>query len=186
MASRGMSTAMLTEIAKQQLRLFHLVEMYFASTGYLTTGHRNLVWNGNTYSALGNLLSFGEIAESADIRAGSINIVLSGVNQANIATALTENFIERRVVIRRGFLNAADHIIVDPVILFDGRIDSWDLNEDVTSGTSTITWKAASHWVDFERAAGRRTNNEDQQVWFPGDKGFEFAAQNDEIRWGKA
>lgn len=186
MANRGMSAAMLAEIAKPQLRLFHLVEMYFTTIGYLTTGRRNIVWNGNTYSALGNLLSFGDVAESADIRAGSINLVLSGVNQANIATALTENFIDRRVVIRRGFLDASDIIIVDPIILFDGRIDSWDLNEDVTTGDSTVTWKAASHWIDFERISGRRTNNEDQQVSFPGDKGFEYAAQTEEIRWGKA
>lgn len=186
MAGRGMSAAMLAEIVKQQLRLFHLVEMYFSTAGYLTTSSRNIVWSGNTYSALGNLLSFGEVEESTDIRAGSLNITLSGVNQGNIATALTENFIERRVVIRRGFRDAADQVIIDPVILFDGRIDSWSLREDVMDGTSTITWQVASHWIDFDRVYGRRTNNEDQQVWFPGDRGFEFAAQTDDIRWGKA
>lgn len=186
MPSRGMSAAMLTEIAKQQIRPVHFIELYFSTTEYLTTGRRNITWSGNTYSALGNLLDFGETDESTDMRAGSVNIMLSGVNQGNIAIALTENFIERRAVIRRGFLDASDQIIVDPIILFDGRIDSWGLSEDVTGGTSVITWSAASHWVDFERVSGRRTNNEDQNVWFPGDKGFEFAAQADEIRWGKA
>lgn len=186
MANRGMSGAMLTENAKQQTRPFHLIEFYFSTTDYLTTARRNIPWNSINYIALGNLLSFSDLEESTEIRAGSFNVVLSGVNQANIAVALTENFIERRIVIRRGLLDVNDAIVVDPVILHDGRIDGWNLNEDVTNGTSTIKWNAASHWIDFERVAGRRTNNEDQQVWFPGDKFFEFAAQNDEIRWGKA
>lgn len=186
MAGRGMSAAMLTEVAKQQLRVLHLLELYFSTTGYLTTARRNIVWAGNTYSALGNWLSFNEVEESTDIRAGSVNIMLSGVNQANVQSALTENFIERRAVIRRGFLDAGDQVIVDPIIIFDGRIDSWSLREDAAGGTSEITWQAASHWADFDRVYGRRTNNEDQQVWFPGDRGFEFAAQTDDIRWGKA
>lgn len=185
MAGRGMTAAMQTEVAQQQLRMFHLLELYFSVTGYLTTGNRDIVWGGNTYSALGNWLSFGEVDESADLRAGSVNIGLSGVNQANISTALTENFIERRAVIRRGFFDANNQVIIDPVILFDGRIDSWSLHEDVDNNTSTITWQAATHWIDFERAAGRRTNHDDQQVWFPGDRGFEFAAETDDIVWGK-
>lgn len=186
MANRGMSGAMLAEIAKRQLRLLHLVEMYFSATSYLTTAPRNIVWGGNTYGALGNLLSFGEVEESTDIRAGSVAIELSGVNQGNVATALTENFIDRRIIIRRGFRDASDQIIIDPVSIFDGRIDSWSLREDVMAGTSTIAWQTASHWIDFDRIYGRRTNNEDQQGWFPGDKGFEFAAQADDLRWGKA
>ncbi len=185
MANRGMSAAMLSEIAGQKIRIFHLLELYFSTVGYLTTARRNIVWNGNTYHALGNWLSFGEVEESTEIRSGTMNVTLSGVNQANIQMALTENFIERSVIVRRGFLNATDQIVIDPLVIFDGRVDSWSLTEDVVQGTSTIVWQAASHWIDFDRTYGRRCNSEDQQIFFPGDRFFEFAAQTDEIRWGR-
>lgn len=184
MANRGMTPAVLAEIAKKQLRIVHFLEMYFATTERACTWGRHLTWGGNTYLAAGNLLTLPDISESTAMQAGSVDIVLSGVNQANIAVALTENFIEKRVVIRRGFIDTADQLIIDPVIKFDGRIDSWRLAEDADNGTSTITWTAASHWVDFERTNGRTTNDKEHQVLFPGDRFFEYAAETVDMKWG--
>ena len=179
-----MTPAVLTEIAKKQLRMVHFLELYFATVERACTWGRHLTWGGNTYLATGSLLSLPDIDESVEMRSNSASIVLSGVDQASIAIALTENFIDKRVVIRRGFIDPADQLIIDPVIKFDGRIDSWGLAEDADDGTSTITWLAASHWVDFERTAGRTTNDKEHQVIFPGDKFMEFAAETIDLKWG--
>jgi len=41
-------------------------------------------------------------------------------------------------------------------------------------------------WSDFERTAGRRTNDNDQQVYYPGDRGFQFADDAlKDIKWGR-
>jgi hypothetical protein len=61
------------------------------------------------------------------------------------------------------------------------------INENPDEGSCTIAISATSHWVDFERRPGRHTNHAEQQVWFPGDLGFEFSSEIvKEIRWGRS
>jgi hypothetical protein len=60
------------------------------------------------------------------------------------------------------------------------------IQENPDEGTCTLAIEAASHWVDFERRSGRHTNHAEQQVWFAGDKGFEFASEvMKDIPWGR-
>ena len=78
-------------------------------------------------------------------------------------------------------------VVIDPIAIFDGRADSPMIEEDPDSGKCVVVLAAAQHWVDFERRPGRHTNHEEQQIWFPGDKGFEFVSGlNREIKWGAA
>lgn len=74
----------------------------------------------------------------------------------------------------------------DPANIFSGRIDSFKVSENPRSGTSTLEWKASSHFADFDRVNGRFTNNESQQIHFPGDRFFEFAYRDPtQITWGR-
>ena len=44
----------------------------------------------------------------------------------------------------------------------------------------------ASHWADFSKVEGRKTNTGSQQIFFPTDKGMEFAGLTvQDILWGK-
>lgn len=182
--ARG-SALITSEVAKESVHMFDLVELQFSTTVYLTNSYKDVAWNGNTYLSTG-LLSMSAVTEDTELSAGSINVTLSGVDQDNISTALTEDFINDRVLIYRGFFNDAT-VIVDPVLIFDGRIDSFDMPEDVTSGTSNLIWSVLSHWADFEKIAGRRTNHNDQIRYYPNDKGFEFASEIiKDIKWGRA
>ena len=184
---RGMTAAVAAEIAGGAVRLFHLVELRFDSgTQFRTDAHRDIAWGGNTYAGDGNLLSVGEVSESVDIRTGQLRLSLSGVAQANIATALSEPYTDREVFIYRGFLDAADYVIVNPYLHYAGRIDTFGIDEDPDQGASTVSWTVASHWVDFEKTGGRRTNHADQGHLFPGDEGFAFSSQvATDITWGR-
>ena len=184
MSARGLTAPEQVAIESQQLRIAHLLEIHFSTVDRATTWGSALAWGGNTYLATGGLLSLPDIEESMDIRSGAVSIVLSGVNQSSIATALTENFIDRRVVIMRGFLDTANNWSVNPRIIFDGRIDSWRIAEDVDEGYSTVTWSVSSHWVDFERSSGRTTNYQEAKINSPGDDFFKFSAEISEITWG--
>ena len=89
--------------------------------------------------------------------------------------------------IYKGFLDAAGALIVDPLLVFEGRIDSPMIQEDPDAGTAAIAVSASNSWVDFERRIGRFTNHEGQQVYFPGDMGLEFASEIvKDVVWGKA
>jgi len=49
-----------------------------------------------------------------------------------------------------------------------------------------LTVEIASHWKDFEKENGRRTNHNTQQLYFDGDLGFEFAAKTiKDLKWGR-
>jgi hypothetical protein len=77
-------------------------------------------------------------------------------------------------------------IVADPILIFEGRMDSPVIDENPDDGSCTVTVSASNAWVDFERLSGRHTNHEEQQIFFPGDKGFEFvSAVTSEITWGR-
>jgi hypothetical protein len=47
--------------------------------------------------------------------------------------------------------------------------------------------RATSLFADFERRTGRHTNDAEQQIHYPGDKGFEFVSElrDKQINWGR-
>ncbi len=182
-----MTPSILGEISKQKVRMFDLVEFYFDSgTIYTSMAYKEISWNGNTYLATGNFLKLSGISEEIGLKVGAVSITLSGVNQANIAIALSEDYTDRQVKIYRGFLSEEHLVIANPVLMFDGRIDSFSLSEDIESGNSALTWTVPSHWADFEKRSGRRCNIEDQQLHFPDDKGFDFASEIvKDLKWGR-
>lgn len=184
--SRAMTAAMQAEVAKSAVRMCYLVELRFDSgTEYHTTAHKIISWGGNNYLT-GNLVDVRGVRESLPLEERGVTITLAGANQANLQKALTENYIDRTVVIYRAMLDANDALIADPLLEWMGSIDKPAFREDPAGG-ATLEWSAGSQLQRFDKVAGRRTSNEDQQVHFAGDVFFEFAAQVDEqIPWGRA
>jgi len=188
MSGRGASAAVISEVALSANRPFHLFEIYLDGiTARSTDAYRDITWGGNNYSALGHFLEYSNIEETTDLQVNSVKLTQSGVDQSYISLFLGYNYIDRRMVIRKAFLDTNLAVIVDPLPIFDGRCDAPEINENPDDGTCTVTFSAASHWVDFERRPGRHTNHEEQQIWFPGDLGFEYVAQvsSKELKWGK-
>ncbi len=187
MADRGATAAVIAELGKSKNQPFHLVDVDFDVTPqYITDAWANIVWNGQTYTALGHFLGFSDIEESSELQVASLTIQLSGVDQSEIAAVLGENYIDRPIRIYKGFLDENNAVIADPVLIFEGRMDSPVIEENPDDGTCTVSVTATNAWVDFERLSGRHTNHEEQQIFFPGDMGFEFASEvTGEITWGR-
>lgn len=185
---RGASAGVIAEYAKDANQPVHLFELYLdGATTYATDAYRSIDWNGNTYPALGHFLEYSGIEEAGDLTITQASVQLSGVDQTLIAAILAYEYIDRRLVIRKGFLDGSEAVLIDPLPIFDGRVDSPAIEEDPTDGRCIVTISASSHWIDFERTPGRHTNHEEQQIWFPGDLGFEYVSQlNRQITWGPA
>ena len=184
---RNLTAQVKAEVLKNEVRLLHFVEFHFdPASVYFTDAPIAFDYNSNTYLPTGDFLSFSEIRERDNLDAGNISITLSGVNTTNIGQALSGGYLDRKVIITRAFVDSTYTIIPDPSVIFDGNIISFEVREDINAGTSILTWKAASMWSDFERTAGRRTNDNDQQVYYPGDRGFQFADDAlKDIKWGR-
>lgn len=185
---RGSSSAFQTEVAKSNNRPVHLVEVYFDDeTVYMTDAFKDITYNSNNYIAVGHFMGFSDIEEAAEVIVSSVTLSLSGVDQVWISRVLNKAYIDRTVKIYTAFLDDAQALIVNPVLIFEGRMDTPAIQEDPDSGKSSVSVSATNSWVDFSRKTGRHTNHEEQQIHFAGDKGFEFASEIvKDITWGKA
>ena len=186
MANRGSTAAFRTEIVKDQSQPCHLIEVYLEQTHYVTDSFRQITYNSNDYLPLGFFLSFDQIEESSQVAASSISLTLSGVDQTYTNELLTQNYVARQVIIRKAFINDSNALISNPVTIFDGRIDNALVNEDSDSGLATASIVVSNQFIDFERVSGRFLNHQNQQLYYPGDKGLEYASQIiKDIAWGQ-
>lgn len=185
---RSASAAFLTELLKSKSEPCWLVEAHFDDGVIrMTDAWKSITWGGNSYVAQGHFLGFSGLSESFDMRIPSVSVTISAVDQSWIQRALTKQYIDRRLVIYKAFIDYVNGVVTDPVLMFDGRMDGMPISDDPDGGSCIITVSATNQWSDFERRPGRHTNDQEQQSFFPGDKFFEFASEvNKQIRWGAA
>ena len=177
--SRGLHSDITTELAKGAYTSIHLVDLTLGTVAipvvyYYTDHTTDIVVGGNTYLASGFLLNFGAVKEDKKMTTGTMNLVLSAVNQAIISDVLTNGYIHRPVKIQRAYINSANVIVSSNAVftVYDGRIDGMSIQD--SGKTSVITFKAANHWAFFQRIQGRRTTKNSMDEHFPGDLGFDW------------
>lgn len=179
MAGRGFGAGPLAEINKAKNAPAHLFELRLDSgTVYITDAYRPVLWNGNTYSALGYFLGFDAIKETAELVVSQVQVTLAGVDQVLVAAVLNQEYLDRRLLIYKAFFaDDTQQLVVDPGAIFDGRVSEVAIVDNPVDGTSSVVVEASSHWADFERRPGRHTNHAEQQLYFSGDLGFEYVSE---------
>lgn len=132
----------------------------------------------------GHLIGFRDLTEDSDLKLAQVQITLSGVDQSWTAIILGKEYINRTVRIYHGFLDDRYEMIQDPIIVFEGSMDAPTIEEDPETGKVAVSVVATSIFATWEQVRGRRTNNTEQQLFFPDDKGFEFTTQLEkEVTW---
>jgi len=182
---RDATAAFLAELAKRRLRPVIFYEGEFSTgTSRAWSGYGEKVWNGQTWQGVGHLGGISAIEETGDVKATGIVVQLTGVATENIALALGEARQGKPGKVWLGFLDEAGNVIVDPYLAFSGRLDVPEIEEGAETATVRISYE--SRLIDLERPRARRYTHEDQQIDFPGDKGFEFvpSLQDAQIVWG--
>lgn len=182
--SREIDSATITALNSDNLNLANLVQMDFSTPIKLTDWARDVVALSTTFDSSSDLLEIDQFTESSEVQVNASTISLSGVSQTFVSLFLTNDYIDVRTRIWKAILDNSDAVIGSPILVFDGRITGYSIVDSET--TSAVDVEVASHWKDFDLHNGRKTNNNTQQLYFPGDKGFEFASEtNKEIKWGK-
>ncbi len=189
MAGRPNVTAgMLAQLNALQSRPGHLIEAYFDDeTVRATDFYASVPWNGNTYLANGDLLSYEGLSEQLDMQAAQVRVALQGVDQVWIQRILSKSYLTRRLVVYKAMCDAAWNVVLNPSPAFDGEMKRPQIATDPDQGTCTVVITASHPAADVDNAGGRRTNDATQRVLFPTDGIFKYAAQaKNRLVWGSA
>jgi hypothetical protein len=182
---RSLTAGTVAAMAAEQQRYVHLLDLYLSGEMVrFTDDVTDAVIGANTYQALGHFLDFQHDGDGDGLDINSMTVTLSGVDQAAISLALQREFVGRRMVVWRCYVDSAG-VLQQPFALFDGRCDGPGMDDNPEDGTCVVQLKAASHFIDFERVRGRLTNTESQRQHFPNDKVLEFVSQlAKDLQWG--
>ena len=187
--TRSLTTALKNELATNNIRPVHLITIGFGTPVNITDCSFPLTSSVSgssvTYSASDFVMGISNHNEQTDLSKSSLELTLSGADQTFISLVLNENVTNDTVNIFRGFLNDSNALIADPFLLYKGHIESFGIQE--SENGSTVNLSIVSHWADFEKKNGRKTNNVSQQRFFSADVGMNFSSQTVlDIKWGKA
>jgi hypothetical protein len=149
------------------------------------SGVEDLAWDGQIWTGVGTFGEVGPIEETTEVRATGARFQLSGVPSGLLNEVVGISVQGRRARLWLAFMEEDWGGFIDaPVLLFDGRMDM----VEVTDGgqVATIALAAENRLRDLERPRLRRYTSQDQQSEYPGDLGFDFVPelQELEIRWG--
>ncbi len=186
--ARTLTTALKNELLTNEIRPVHLLSIGFATPVNITDNSFSLTssvsGSSTTYTASPFLVATPTFTEETDLTKTSLNITLSGADTTFISTVLNENIVNDTVDIFRGLLDSNNALIADPILLYSGNIDTFQISESETESNVILT--VVSHWADFDKKSGRQTNNNSQQRFFNTDVGMDFSSQTVlDLKWGR-
>jgi hypothetical protein len=153
-------------------------DIYVASTPF------DIEYNGNTFIGVGTLGKIGDITEGIEIQSYTLQLILSGVPTSMVNEAMETEMQGKVCKVWMGILNDDGALVSDPVLMFRGKTDTLEIE---IGDTATITLKAESRLVDWERARTELYTDASQKKKWPDDRGLEFVEQSAqaEIIWGQ-
>jgi len=185
--ARTIGSSFSTQLSSTQTRPFYAVEFLYATPLRIWTGYGEFTILSQTYTGLGNLISIGQVQESAETKANGIKISASGLNTSVLASALTQT--QQGVVVNVYFgvlttTSNAQAVVDTPYEIFSGFVDTVQISEE--GDTSVISFDIESKLISLERPLDFRYTDQDQKHFFPNDKGLEFVddLQDKKIIWG--
>lgn len=147
----------------------------------------DVVFDGLTYTGAGDLGRISTVREDSDMSRPTLQTSLSGLNSALLSVVLSQYYQGRSATVYGGYVDLSTNaLIADPMILYEGKIDSSVIQK--LAGTMEISLTIENELADWERPRIRRYNNADQQSRYPGDTFFKFAEQAayKTVYWGRS
>ena len=159
------------------------------TTNYFTDNAFDIFYDGNTYLAQGEFLSFTESQESGDLNIASVNIAISALDVSLVRTYGVSSQINQGVRIYRAFLDPNTNLLLGDsgadaiVMLFKGKIAGYQITNN--QSTADIQYQVSSQFVNFNKKNGRRSNQQNFQREHPNDRSMEFSHETlNELKWG--
>jgi hypothetical protein len=165
------------------------IPRYFTNGGMSVQAVSTLTGQPVTFTAEGEFLAFTSMRENLETSVGKFDIQLTAIDLNLINDIISLNTEGRKVVVRKAFYSVTPTVslIRDPITIYEGYIYNHAVQESAT--TAILTVSCASLFADFERTAGRKTNNFSNWL-FQGvnfDRSMDKAGfvGNTEFLWGR-
>jgi len=165
---------------------YELAEIDLAGGIRITTAPWDITYDSNTYTSAGNFLSFDPIEENTELDIPSMSLNVSGIaplpdGTNAIQNLLDEDYANQQITIWRVYY--LNHILQGTVEIYKGYITGIEMSVDAKN-TSVVRFNTSSHWADFARVSGRRTNENSQKKIHPGDNGMNYSIEvQKEVVW---
>ena len=185
MTTRFDDSANETEAAKAQQRVGILCSLDFSS-GFVRATNRahDVPFSGDTYQGIGQLGSIDTVHEDAELRPYALKISISGVDNALLSKALTEDYHGRTVLLYVGWFRDDDTLVANPQRVFKGFMDYMAVTLGDRTGVISIVCE--NEWARWSTPKPLLYAHETQQVYYPGDLIFNQVPylKNKTVRWG--
>ena len=183
---RSVSDAMIAALASDQVRPAIFVQVTFTTGSvYLWNGYGPINWNGQSWLGIGTFGSVSTMEESSSVEAKGITLTLNGIDPTLLSDVLVDYQTGLPALVWLGLFDSNRQLIPSPLLAFAGRMDQPTISLD--GATASISIACESRLLDMNVSVERRYTNEDQQLDYPGDRGFEFvnSIQEVSIYWGR-
>jgi hypothetical protein len=176
-------------LASGSYELAQLVEMQLTSgTLRLATSGVDLLWSGHTWLGAAAIGSIGEL-EQAPGEIKGLEFTLTGVPDAYVALAMSENVQGRPCILRTVLADRQTWAIADVILEESLRLDVLRCTEGAIDQAGqpiqvAIVCTAESASIDLLRPRGLLYTDGHQQRLHAGDKGLEYVRDADlDIVW---
>lgn len=188
--ARTLHTDTYNSLSANSTNIAHLISIEISTdsaspeTLYYTSNPIDLTYNSNSYISSEILVDISASGQSGNLQNQQFNVTLSNATGSIVSKLLSNDWHNGDVYYYLCATSSSYAIVGTPILLFKGLLSSFTLTE---SDEALISLTADSHWADFEKKGGRRTNSSSQRELYPSDLGFEFAAESvKDLKWGKA
>jgi hypothetical protein len=147
--------------------------------------NRDVVIEGNTYTALGNLLGVTDTSTNLRVTPGNLSITISGIPNTSITDILNNRIKGSDIEIWRVFFDVitGQPLLIDgnPLGRFKGIVsnysiqETWDPGSQLVSNTIMLTCSSTIDVLN-NKISGRSTNSNDQKYYYPTDLSMDRVA----------
>lgn len=156
------------------------------SSGFVRVVNRDhsIDFGGNTYLGLGRLGSISGVAEDTGLRPNSVNLTLSGIDPAMVATALTEDYHGRQVILYQAWFDESNQLKATPETIFRGYMDF--MTVALGKSSATITLACENEFAGWSRAKVILFADASQKLLYSADTAFDQVPylKDKIVRWG--
>lgn len=173
-------------IGNTTLRPAYFMELEFGDTVlHLTDRGRDIDWDSVTWRGAGWVLPLRTIEELDEVVATGCEVTLSGNVASIVALSLVDAKLSNTAKIWFGLLDGTDAVIETPLLIFAGKLDIPTITQNGSEILVTLSYE--SELRGLLRPNEFRYTTQNQQAFFPGDKGFDYVPLMEtwDGYWGK-